>query len=61
MGRAKIIEIDAAGKYAKVVFGSQGVQRTAEIMDGVTAEVGDIGVVIFSEGMFDCILIGVLQ
>ena len=61
MGRAEIIDVDESGKYATVVFKAQGVQRKAEIVAGLEPEKGDIGVVIFTEGMMDCILIGVLQ
>ena len=58
MGRAEIIEITDG--YATVVFKGQGIQRRAQIMSGVEVKVGDIGVVVFTEGMMDCILIGVV-
>lgn len=59
MGRAEVI--DVTDNIATVVFKSQGIQRKATIMDEVTVSTGDVGVVIYTEGMMDCILIGVVS
>ncbi len=51
--------IQAAGTEALVLFPDQGIQKTAAVMDGVSASPGDTVYVLTQDGFSNCLVIGV--